>query len=204
MAFIAIPNAIRASLEFLWAGQTVVITLGWSKPSAVTPTDLSNLGSALVTWVTDNLKPITANDLSLQAVTAVDQTTQFSPSVVTVPGSAVVGNLTTQSLPQNVAAVVGFVTALRGRAHRGRVYVPGLCADQVNESGTIVTGTGTNLVNAFANLDDVETATGLTHCVLSRQLNNQPRNPGVATPVTAYTMALAVDSQRRRLPGRGI
>lgn len=203
MAFIPIPNAIRASIEATFGGQIVVLTLGWEKAGAVVEEDLSDLNDALESWVGTELAPYLSDDVMFTGVTSTDQTSESAPSVYKPFSPTIPGQSNSTPTPQNVAIACGFKTNLRGRSYRGRNYIFGIPATGFTTPGNVDPAFGAQLLAAYTALADVTTATNLVHSVLSTQHNGSPRVTGVATPVTAYQMDLKGDSQRRRLPGRG-
>lgn len=203
MAFIPIPNAIRASIEAIYGGQKVVLTLGWEKAGAVVEQDLNDLNDALEDWVSTHLFSAVSDQLSFTGVTSTDQTTESSPSIYKAFTPAISGNQANEATPGNVAAVVSFLTDLRGRSYRGRNYVPGIDSAAFTSPGNLGAAFAAVLLAAYTALSDVTTATNLTHSVLSTHHNGAPRVTGVATPVSSYSIDLKSDSQRRRLPGRG-
>lgn len=204
MAFIPTPNAVRASLEFLFGGQVVVLTLGWHKATGWDAAGMEDLGDALVDWMDAALKFHMANDVSLESINVLDLEDAAGPSINVSAGLPITGTNANLPAPNNVAAVVSFLTDLRGRSYRGRNYVPGIPEPSWQDSTAITTAAAAALAAAYADLEDVATATGAEHVVVSKFHNNAPRVAGVATPVTAYRVDTKLDSQRRRLSGRGI
>lgn len=204
MAFIPVPNAIKVSVEFLIGGQTVVITLSIGKTSAISPTDLVNANAAVFDFMSIDLMPLLSNQLSATKATAYDLTSSTAPANVRDYVPDIVGGVVDASIANNVAVVSSFRTANRGRSGRGRVYVPGI-PNSVKASPVSVTTTfANNIGTAFINLSSRLAGVNLSHVVISRFLNNAPRNPGITQPITAIVMNTDMDSQRRRLAGRGI
>jgi hypothetical protein len=204
MAFIPIPNAIKASLEFTYGGQTIVLTLGWVKASAVQHNDLEDLAGALSDWMDSDLDLNMNSGVSLFNINATDQSSESGESYDLAISPNLPGTLNTGGQPANVAAVCTFRTPLRGRSYRGRAYLGGLDSSQISNATRLTTNAASAIVNAFSGLVDVGTPLSLVHAVFSRFHNGTPRTVGVATEVTQYTIDTAIDSQRRRLYGRGI
>jgi len=105
-------------------------------------------------------------------------------------------------VPNNVAVVVKWITANRGRSYRGRTYHLGIPQGSVTGS-VLTTGYRTSLVQAYSNFVLLGTTPTWTLSVASRYSNGQPRTNGVITPINALSINPTVDSQRRRLPERG-
>jgi len=177
--------------------------LYFSSPGTPNATDLSNIGSALASYWVAEMLPLQSNALTLTQVVvtwlAVENGVQAVFGVTPVaPGGQV-----SAGLPGNVSLAVSFRTGLSGRSFRGRNYLAGLTEGQV--TGNEISSTAAAaFVDVYEGLLPTLTALSLTHVVVSRFAGGLPRVSGVATPVVSYlTTDLVVDSQRRRLTGRG-
>lgn len=204
MAFIPVPNAIKVSLEFIVGGQLVVLTLGFSKASAITLGDLNSAAAGAGGWAQTTLMPLLSNQISYTGVTAYDLSAVDAPKVHVTPASPVAGGSVGPAEANNVAYVVSMRTNSRGRGARGRNYVPGVPAAVVNSPTTVTTAFSTALGSAYATLMDNFLSISMPLSVISRYLNKVPRTAGIARPVTSLVTDPNVDSQRRRLAGRGI
>lgn len=113
------------------------------------------------------------------------------------------GTVNTGSAPLNVAACVGLRTNARGRSYRGRKFMGPPALGLV--SGSYLGSTGAGVLNdAFESLISSAGAAGVPLVVVSRVTNGAPRTTGIQTLVTSARLTDTVlDSQRRRLPGRG-
>ena len=139
MAFIPTPNAVRASVLGTIDGQLCVITLWFVGTAPATTTDLDNLAGALIDWVTLELLPLLSNGYSVFSVNVVAQDTSFAPSVSSSTGLPAVGAVNSATQAPQVAGVVSFRTANRGRSSRGRNYVPGVPENALATPGTMGT-----------------------------------------------------------------
>jgi hypothetical protein len=138
-------------------------------------------------------------------LTAVDS---FSTILVVTPpiGGSVGGTV----LPNGTAYTVTFNTAARGRSNRGRNYIAGLNTAAMVDGNHV---TGDFRVALLAYFDAIRLAAldaSLRWVVVSRFSGVDgdgkpiPRVTGVTHNITsASTFDNVVDSQRRRLPGRG-
>jgi len=121
-----------------------------------------------------------------------------------VTGLPSAGTSAVDPLPFNCAHCVSFRTANRGRSGRGRNYVMGLSDSEAAASA--IQTTRLNLdVNAYAALVGAGTfVAGLQFCVVSRYSGGAPRSVALIQPITSVlSVDATIDSQRRRLPGRG-
>ena len=117
------------------------------------------------------------------------------------------GTQTAEALPYQCAAVLTWRTALAGRAYRGRTYYPLLTEGQTGGMGTLSSGTVTSM-QAIA--DGVLTTFGAAGTdlnwrpgVVSRHLNGVERPNPVITLVTGAVARSILQTQRRRVQGRG-
>jgi len=203
MAFVPVPDVIEAEVVWEWDGQVVENTLyflndsGWSAGSILEHLeDLRDvIVSQLIPLLPSSIQLVRLVGTLLDAVDAVSVTLSVSP--------AVVGGVALESVPSNVSYAIQFKTDLRGRSFRGRNYIPGIPNDKIN-TNTITSGDRTSFTAAYEAISAVGVDLGRRHVVVSRFSAGAPRTIGLATPVTAIATADAtVDSQRRRLPGRG-
>lgn len=135
----------------------------------------------------------------------VRQMAQNEPLIATA-FSGVPGGATGDPLPGNVALVVRASTGRGGRGSSGRIYQGGLTETQV--SGNVVSASVAEAIgNAWNSLIVRLSETGpvpMVPVVYSRFQNNLPRTTALLRPIVSYGVPdNVVDSQRRRLPGRG-
>jgi len=106
-------------------------------------------------------------------------------------------------MPGGTTFCLSLRTGFVGRARRGRIYTIGMNEGQ--QSGGVVTS---GYRNAWiTNIQQLMLAVGTTNwelVVVSFMLNGLPRDEPLVTPVTTVlAVDDFVDSQRRRLQGRG-
>lgn len=204
MAFIPVPDTVMAELRMAINGQQVENTLyfqkegGWNVPGA------TQLANDLLVWWTTLLSVQLSEQLVLREVTVSDLNVVDSfqvtvPAPTPNPSGGVVG----EAEPNNVSLTVSFRTGLRGRSFRGRNYVVGIPKEKTLNSQVISTFSA-YMQGSYQGIPSAITLSGGTWVVASRFHANAPRVTGVSTPVTAVVVVDDfVDSQRRRLPGRG-
>ena len=202
MAFIPVENTVQVEFIFNYGGQVAENVIYVKKAAAWDEGIMTTLASSLKTWWDANCKANSAASVSLQRIKVTDLTTQTSPIVEYSTGLPITGTNASPPLPNNVSCAITFVTGNRGRSYRGRNYIIGLCESGV-DGNSLGAGTMAAWLAAYAALKVVIDGLGYAHVVVSRYTNNQPRINGVATTVTSYRSDGYVDSQRRRLPGRG-
>jgi len=204
MAFIPCPQCMQAELRFLWSTQKCENVLHFAASAGVSTSLMQTLGNNLIGWWNTNFKAISSSIYQLNEVYLTDLTSETGSTVSVVTGLPSPGTDVAESMPFNVSLCFSFRTANRGRTSRGRNYVGGLTEGKVNGNGVASTYT-TPALTAYQSLIGAGTFTpGTSWVVLSRFLHGQPRPQGITQPITAVVLVDAiVDSQRRRLPGRG-
>lgn len=208
MAFIPVPEVTEAILHFSLDGQLVENTLYFVGAGDDT-IGANSVAGQISAWAAAQLLPLLCDDIVLDFVQANNLTTSSSATSVAPSGES--GSIVEEPVPNNVCACVSFRTGIRGRSFRGRNYVAAIPNSEVTlntMSSTLVT----NLTNAYNELLPAGGALdGLTWVVVSRFSGVDgvtgkpiPRTTGIFTLVESVLMVDAiVDSQRRRLPGRG-
>lgn len=203
MAFVPAANTVRATLEFVWGGQIVAITVsvrkldGWDFP------DYEQLKDHLENWWNTNLKPGLSTGIGLQKINVLDLNSSSAPSVEFPISPISYGGNPNASVPLNSAIVTSFKTPLRGRSYRGRAYMPGLTISSLLNPGVVTSAFAASLVTSWLALVTLLTGSGMEHVVVSRVQEGVELLSAVVTGITEYFVEQNLDSQRRRLVGRG-
>lgn len=126
--------------------------------------------------------------------------------VVSESSSIATGLVSNAALPGNVALCLSLRTGLSGRSRRGRIYLGGIPENYVTANE--ITAELASSINTKATEFLGDIATGLEGqgevVVISRYANKQLRTEPLVTVVTDMLLKdRVVDSQRRRLTGRG-
>ena len=96
-------------------------------------------------------------------------------------------------------------SGLTGRSARGRVFVAGIVAEMCFSPNVLASLYVDAFVSALNDLVDPDFAAGWQHVVWSYQTAGEPRMAAFPYGIELYVAVNNVlDSQRRRLPGRGI
>lgn len=203
MPYVPVPNVCQADLFQLWDGQQVENVLHFQPAATLTPLMYTELATFLGSWWNSSMKAWMPTTIQLSSIKITDMTTQFSPVVNYSGGMPIVGTNVSPSLPNNCACVVTKRTLLRGRSFRGRIYVPGMIEGQVTNS-QVSPGYISNFLVAYGVIRAfATTSTTWEMVVVSRKQGGVPLVVGEAHAVTSFTCEGVIDSQRRRLPGRG-
>lgn len=202
MAFIPVANTCQVELIGQLDSQVVENVIYVEDAAGWTVGKLATLGGVIVSWWDTDLQPWLSDSFQLDRLKLTDLTTVSSPSIEYVSGLPLVGGTAQEAMSNNVAVVVTFLTDLRGRSYRGRNYIAGLPTGNV-DGNTVSTVWVDGVNDAYYALNTTLDGAGQAHVVVSRYTEGSARPSGVTTPITGYRTNNIVDSQRRRLPGRG-
>lgn len=202
--FIPVPDTAMFELVFTQNGEFAENVYHVEHPGGWSEANLLTTCAAFHDWWMTHVKIMTGLQVQLEKILGTDMSDQFGPRVEYVTGLPQVGGLGSgDGVPNHVAVAVKWLTAKRGRSYRGRTYHFGLRSTQFSNN-TVSAGIVADLRTAYnALIVEVEGAGGDRLVVASRYANKMARDPGVATPIIACTVDPIIDSQRRRLPGRG-
>lgn len=201
--FVPTPGAVRVDAIQTNSGSNMENTLWYYFASGeVTVADMLALGSAINGIFDTSFVPLHPGSWSFRGCVITDQSSIDAPSVL-VPDLGAVGTNAGDVMPNNVAWCVSFKTAGRGRSSQGRNYLPAIPRDSVFEDLLDVTYAEA-VITAYNRLLEPDLGLGAHLVVVSHVTGGLPRAAGLVEPVVAITWAdLIIDSQRRRLNGRG-
>lgn len=205
MAFVPSANIGEARVICLLDGQITnnILHFAFDSPP-ITSGDIAALAAAVDTWFGSSVLTLLSASLQYLRTETRDLTSQAGDrgAANSMAGEGSAGG---DVCPNNVAPCISFQTIQGGRSGRGRFYLPGI-PKAVTTASHLQTSFMNDLGIAFNDLlpgNDLAPP-GWTWVVLSKTTGGAPRPGGVGYPVTlAYFTDGIVDSQRRRLPGRG-
>lgn len=203
MPFIPTADVLQVNVRFALGGQQVENVLHFSYAASDFNTAAFNIYNVIQdTWWTA-IRAVLSNQLTSTGCYIVDQASASGPVASYGSFTQTTGQSSIFAAPGNVAFGVTHRTAARGRSFRGRTYICGIPADQVSQS-RVSDGFLSVAVSSFNALRNAAIDANIPFVIVSRYANKAPRAAGVATLVTAsVAVDNVVDSQRRRLPGRG-
>lgn len=203
-----IPAAGVAQIEMIYSlfGQTCenVYHVDTGTGADISAATLTTIGNQFAQWNQDSQRSVQSNFCGLTLVRARDLTVEAG-TVIELAQTAAnhTGQLADKALPGNVTVAVKWSTGLGGRSFRGRSYHVGLTQAQV-DLNALTAAAQTAIQTAYANLlVAVNGIAGHAMVVVSYAHNKFWRDAAVATPIIRATLNGDVDSQRRRLNGRG-
>jgi hypothetical protein len=203
MAFIPTLQTVRVDALQDLDGQHCENTLWYYSAGGTLDTvDMAGLGAAVNSVFTTSMVAFHSDSWTYRGCVVTDQTSESAPAV-NVPVTPAAGTDASVSAPNNVSFVIKFLTSGRGRSSRGRNYVVGIPNAQIggNQVDSFYVA---GLVSAYEQLLIPSLDIDASLVVVSHYVDLAPRAAGLAQPVTAISFTdYVVDSQRRRLPGRG-
>ena len=204
MAFVPAPNIVevqfRQTLEGSMTMNRIHINVGVTPTSAI----IAAILAALATWWEDNIQGIVSSNLELRELYGKSLETQPGPEATFSAGFPLAGGITTEPLPANCSLAVSLRSGETGRSSRGRWFWQGLCESQASGS-TVSAGVVSSIDAAMTNLKDVIDGLSYVWSIVSFFHDNVPRVGGPVYFVVNDILIVddVIDSQRRRLPGRG-
>jgi len=205
MAFIPVPDTVAIDVIYDWDGQIVENTLYYTKISP-TDTEITDQVDLVTGYIRDTIMPLLTEVISLVRVvgtllTALDAFTYTATGGLPVAGAIL--QTTAKSFPGNVSLAISFRTSEAGRSGRGRNFVAGL-VDLRDGNSLLDDVYAGQVVTAWQGLRTLGSDAGWGQVVVSRFHAHAARTTGVVFPITSTLMVdRTIDSQRRRLPGRG-
>lgn len=217
MAFIPAVNTARVTIHMSMFFQTVQNVLHVRKNTAWSAPELVTLCNDVIEWWNDHLAANLSTDIQLLAVQARDMTIADGLGVQVSAPAGSGGDVVNPALPGNVTIAIKHVTGFTGRNRAGRTYVAGLPENAVG-GNSILEAQRANLVSAFEALRGAMVAADQEMVVASFHdgtalvplPNGETRRRPVAratallTPVLSFAADPLLDSQSRRLNGRGL
>ena len=204
MPFQPAPGIIEVALRFTSQGQRAVNVFHVGPNFGEQTVDIPTVSVIFSQWYQQYLRPIQHETTVLNEFVLTDLSVEAGQQLTLPMGENNTGNLIGIAAPNNVTIAVSLRTGLRGRSYRGRVYHVGLAQSQI-QGNFLTPAAAASIREAYDTLvTQMSDGEGGDLVVLSRQLNNATRATAIGTPILSATLTdTTIDSQRRRLPGRG-
>jgi hypothetical protein len=203
MAFVPVAETAQITVTHLCEAQRLVNVFHARRAGGWTTVQMGALLGEVMTWVGTDLYDLLPQGIALVSVHGRDLSTSGGLVVEQQPTTAVVGAIITQNLPLNVAFCVQARTGFAGRHARGRSYVPAVPAT-VQAQSTVTQAWADGIAASYNRLRTTLAPMGFPLQVVSKSSGGVDRAFGLTTLITSFGYSnLVLDSQRRRLPGRG-
>jgi hypothetical protein len=197
------PNIVKVAMIFQRDTREFVNTFHVHSDTGWNVSSMTTLANSVVTWWTTVYRLTSTAQVALAAV-QVRLYDPLNPLAVDIPVSPpVAGTRGTTAEAGNVSVAMSERTGLAGRAFRGRIFAPCVGESDVTITDTLISAAVVLFGNAIANLVFGALPAGnILHIFHRPGLVPKPRD-NTSTPVITYVVESLVDSQRRRLSGRG-
>lgn len=202
---VIVPFTARCELVYSQSGQVIENVFYVRGPDAWTEQELQDLAANVEDAWRDNLRPIQSNEVTLLRVRVTDLGTNDGRGVEYAALAPAQGAVAAAVMPGSVTVAVKFATGFTGRSRRGRAYHIGLTEGQVTGNalaGDMAASIQTAWIGFFTAIEGA--MTGVQHVIVSFCGNGVWRPDPLVTVVTNYSVDPYIDSQRRRLTGRGL
>lgn len=204
--FIPAPGVMQAEMIYNCLGQKVENVYHFLQGDGATPpseAQMTAVAVALEAWEHGSAVAMRNTSTILTNIIVRDLTSESAGAIEHTPTTSVTGVQTSAALANNVTVAVKWTTRLHGRSFRGRSYHIGMYLTAVsgNQLTTVANGDFQSRYDALRT--QLETIAGISFVVLSFAHNKFWRDTALATRIIQCSIDPNLDSQRRRLAGRG-
>lgn len=204
MAFQAVPDTCAINIRYTREGQQIENVLHATQDGGFALSDLEAIAAVVNTVVPTQWMPLMPDNITYQEVNVVDLSVEGGSQVTQSVVGGQAGSVGGIALPNSVTLAVRLRSGVGGRHGSGRLYWPAFAVDQVATTNSIQTTVVADIIEAIVALIDALEVIGAIVTIVSRYLANAQRPEGVPFVVNTVTVFdTTIDSQRRRLPGRG-
>ena len=203
MAFVPAPNTIQCDILFMLYGQRVENVVHVEVPGGVDAPTIQDTANEVGNWVEDSYLPYLSEQIVFLGVEAKNLSIEAGGVAIYNAAANTHGGVNGPAVPGGTAFCVSLRTAASGRSYRGRKFVPGV-PESSRVGNQVTSDYAALMLAAFNDLIAVLTAVDKILVIVSRIADGVSRVTAVTTPVTSpAAVDLNLDSQRRRLTGRG-
>jgi hypothetical protein len=203
MAFIPILNGAQCEIRYTWNGEQVENVIGLAIPTDYDVASFATLAGQIVSAWETYASTVSSNECALRELYFTDLQSSFGSTYSHSIPVPLPGDLSVDSVPNNCSCAISFRTRFRGRSYRGRNYPPGM-PETLTDGSRVAQAWRDAWTSFYATVYGAALANGTPMGVISRRENGLPKTIGGITPITTILFVDdVIDSQRRRLPGRG-
>lgn len=204
MPFQPVPDTCRVELRYTWNLQQCMNTLYFKNPLGWSVAALQVLCQEIADVWSASWKAQQAATVTLRELVATQLESEIDNQYTLLMPIGSVGTAGTPSLPNNVSFCVSFRTGLTGRSARGRNYFVGLVEGAVVDS-TVNSASINAIVAGYQQVLALNETLSQEWVIVQRYSEGNLLPQGITRAVNSIVVVDAVvDSQRRRLPGRGL
>jgi len=199
---------LKVSVQGTYDGQLVENKFYAKAAEAVTDVMVAALAGVVEDWVHNTMLAHLPSAYVFTRTVARDLTSEASFESISSAHTGETGAITsTPAMPGNVTIAVHRDTGLSGKKAKSRIYWPGLNTGALTGENQFSTAEATALIDALDTLrDDIlaDTSTTWTYGYVQRIIDHVKLTAGNFIEVFHHSVTdRNMDSQRRRLAGRG-
>ena len=194
MPFVPIPDTVQVDFIGELGGKEVIWGWQWQRDGGWSVGGADTLAADMFAWWDERILLNTAPQYLLNTIRVTDLSSSVGFVYDWTDALPQAGGAASPSSAANVAAVVSFKTGNRGRAYRGRCYLPGV-PEGFLDVNTLSDAYRGNLLAAFVASTSIGSVLGADQVVASRTTN-----PGFVTQVTNWVVRPTSKRMGRRLP----
>lgn len=203
MAFQSVPDTVEVVIRGVRAGEEIINTFFGKKEGGYVQADLDALAVAVDAWVGTTWLTLMPNDYTYLG-TVVRGLANAIDLIAENGDSTGAGSYGSAGAPLNVTLSVKRRSAFTGRGARGRVFLPGIPTSAIAAPGFVSSGFAEAAATILTGFKDVMDSVDFVEVIVHRVAAGVPLATAVVFTVVEYVVVNnAIDSMRRRLPGRG-
>jgi len=203
MAFQEVINTVQIEVRMELHGEPYENTFFYQRATEPTQAELQALVNDLGDYVVSDWLQLVGDEMVGNSVYGRGLTYAEDIQAISLAPSGVAGAYTSATEAGSVCIAIKRTAGLTGRSTRGRIYFGGI--PEVKQSGNTLDPTyGLDVVEMIEGFDAVAIALSWTPVIVSRFNAGIVRPSGVTYPIVTWQLDnFDIDSQRRRLAGRG-
>jgi len=203
MPFQPAPDIVGVNVRGTYLGEQVENCLYFQTPATPTAAVVQEITEQVNGWWVTEILPQLAPEWVMNVTYGRSLNSEAAPEFLDDTNQGDVSAQTSPGLPGNVCFTIKFLTGLTGRSYRGRNYISGLCENACT-GNEILSFNAEALKDGYDALLVIQESFDWVWVVLSRQQDNVILPNAIGAPITSVSYTdLFLDSQRRRLAGRG-
>jgi hypothetical protein len=200
--FIPAADTVRVDMIYNTLGGTAENVYHVHAGSTPVDGNMDLIAASFLNWEEDVASLARASSVSLKQIIVTDLSVENGERFVATPVPAIIGDLESPVMPNNVTLAIKTLTNRGGRSFNGRHYWIGLTEIQC-QGDFIVASARQTLLEDILDLQTRLTTNGWTLAVVSYCSEGAWRLTAEVSDVISFDADNVLDSQRRRLLGRG-
>lgn len=200
--FVPVANALKVEMLYDLLGQRCENVFYVDRGSQAIAVAMAAIGPIVADWFVESLSPWLSQAVSLVGIKITDMSAADGPTLLYNTYMPLNGLDTNTPLPSNVSLAVKLNSTYRGRNSTGRQYLVGV-PNGVQTGNTISPTYQVGVKTAYEALITALTGGDFALSVVSYVIAGVLRGEGLKSIIASISVDSILDSQRRRLTGRG-